>query len=179
MLPTLYEPLTPTAICPAAPPTGLPNRPWRATSTSVAVPALPFGTVAEVCDASGTSGVTVTVSVPTVTPPATAEMSWSPEPVALKLPVVVPDASVSAGCPRVTPAPVAARVTDSPASGFPRSSCSTIVIVLIAEPWEATIVLGDAETLLLLALGGPPTEVAVKVTGLPTTPGASTVAVSV
>ena len=62
MLPTLFEPLTLTAICPAAPPTGLPNWSWRATSTSVAVPALPFGTVVTVTDLDNGRSVTVTIN---------------------------------------------------------------------------------------------------------------------
>src|SRR4051812_4420614 len=51
-----------------------------------------------------------------------------------------------------------------------------MVMVAVVPPPDAAMVPGAAETELLSALAGPAVAVAVNVTGLPETPGASTVA---
>src|SRR5689334_8768268 len=63
--------------------------------------------------------------------------------------------------------------------GLPASSRTTIEITLMLAPLDAGIVAGDTPTVLLAALAGPGVPVAVKVTGLPLTFSAETVAVSV
>src|SRR6185295_10800226 len=61
-------------------------------------------------------------------------------------------------------------------SGLLRLSRTVIVIALAAEPCDAGMVPGTADTVLLAGLAAPGVAVAVKVTGLPLTPSTPTVA---
>src|SRR6185436_19159567 len=105
-------------------------------------------------DGEGAPGVTVTVADPRVTPPVIAVITCGPTTVALMVPVVLPAPLVGPGWIRVTPSPVAVRVTGCPASGLLRLSRTVMVTVAVEVPCDATM-LGVAETELLSALAGP------------------------
>src|SRR5207237_486853 len=126
------------------------------------------------------AGVTVTLAVAvTATVPFTVALTvFVSALVELSVPVTWPFAPVApAGCESALFAPVDPSVTVAPLTGFPNSSFTVTVIVAAFAPEDAAIVPGAAATSERAALGAPAVPVAVKVIGLPFTPGA--VAVSV
>jgi len=133
------------------PPTGFPNA--SVTSTAGGVPtAVPTGALwllpAWAAITAAGAAFTVTEAVWVIaTPPIVAEMVFVPTPVELSVPVATPLALVGPiGCVSVLPAPLAARTTVAPLTGFPLASFAVTVIVLALAPVLAVIVPGAALT---------------------------------
>ncbi len=115
------------------------------------------------------AGLTVTVAVWVMpTPPTVAETAFAWATVEASVPLVTPFASVTPGCTKLLPLPVAARVTALPRITLPKRSRAVTVSELALLPVDAVIVAGDATTLVWDAFTESGTESAVKINGDPT-----------
>jgi hypothetical protein len=129
-------------------------------------------------DTAAALTVTVAVSVTRTVPFTVAVMVFVPAAVELKVPVICPLAFVvPTGWVSVFDAPVAVNVTLAPLTGLSKPSLTVTVMVAALEPVLATMVPGAVVTSDRPELGAAALPVAVKMTGLPLSPG--DVAVSV
>src|SRR5947208_681497 len=129
------------------------------------------------CAASAGSTVTLGCCA-MVTEPTVAVIVFTPATVELKVPVMIPLASVVPDGVRALPVPVDESFTGAPLTAFPGASSTVTVIVEALAPLLAVIGLGAAVVEDRLELGGAGVPVAVKVTGLGIIPVPDAVAVS-
>lgn len=116
--------------------------------------------------ATAVPATNVTVDVTVESPTGVAMLTvFVPAAVEAMVPVATPDAFVTAaGCTRVFPEPVAAKVTDVPLIELLFASRRVIVTVEVVEPFAVRPVLGEAAIVELVADGAPGANVTVLVT---------------
>ena len=162
----------------ATPATALPNASRTITegSTDTAVPTVadcPSPPLLAMAAAGAAATVTLAVALSAVVPFTVALTVFVSALLELSVPVTCPFAPVApTGWVSALFAPVAARVTAAPLTGFPNWSFTVTVMVAGLAPLDAVIMEGAAATSDRAALGAPAVPVAVNVTGLPFTPGA-------
>src|SRR5207253_1483085 len=162
----------------ATPATALPNASRTITEggTGTAVPTVadcPSPPLLAMTAAGAATTVTLAVALTAVVPFTVALTVFVSVLLELSIPVTCPFAPVApTGWVSALFAPVAARVTAAPLTGFPNWSFTVTVMVAGLAPLDAVIMEGAAATSDRAALGAPAVPVAVNVTGLPFTPGA-------